>query len=40
MERYICIIIVLHLDVVYYNQNKKGVLFKFPVDIASLEELN
>ena len=24
--------IVLHLDVLYYNQNKKGVLFKFPVD--------
>ena len=24
--------IVLHLDVLYYNQNKKDVLFKFPVD--------
>ena len=24
--------IVLHLDVLYYNQNKKSVLFKFPVD--------
>ena len=23
---------MLHLDVLYYNQNKKGVLFKFPVD--------
>ena len=24
--------IMLHLDVLYYNQNKKGVLFKFLVD--------
>ena len=23
---------MLHLDVLYYNQNKKDVLFKFPVD--------